>query len=143
MKHLTFLFGIVFLLTSCYKEEIVPQLPTTQPTITDSSFVDNQVTLKNTTWVITKVLNTQMDEDFPNDTLKFITETEYKFNGVKSTYSFYPTNYGFKLNLNNTEWGHIGGTLYDHNITQGLVSNRDFFDIFTGDQVLKIWMYKL
>lgn len=143
MKHFTYLFGIVLFMTSCIKEEIVPQLSMTQPTITDSTFVDNQVSLKGTIWVITKVLNTDLSEDFRNDTLKFVTETEYKFNGVKSTYSFYPINNGFKLNLNNTEWGHIGGSLYNYNITQGLVSNREFFDVFTGDQVVRIWMEKI
>ena len=41
------------LLSSCYKEDITPQIPLDpQPIITDTTTVDNVVSFKNTTWVI-------------------------------------------------------------------------------------------
>ena len=96
----------------------------------------------DSSWVIKKVLNTQMDDEARSDTLKFITNTIYSFNGVQATYSIYSTPSGYKLNLNNTEWGHICGNLVDYNLTSGRIENRQFNDIFTGEFVIKIWMYK-
>ena len=140
-----FIFSILSLvLLSCKKVEIKPQEPLPpQPIITDTSFVDSTVSLKNSTWVITKVLNTDMNEDFRSDTLVFITNNVYSFNGVQSTYNLYPNNTGFTLTLNNTVWGHISGNVFEFNLTQGVIENCQFKNYFTGQNVLKVWMYKL
>jgi hypothetical protein len=142
MKKLI-LFIIGFVLFSCKKVEVKPQQPLDpQPIITDTTFVDSTVSLKNTTWVITKVLNTQMIDDPRSDTLKFISNTIYSFNGVQATYSIYSTPSGYKLNLNNTQWGHICGSLVEYNLTIGKIESNQFNDVFTGDFAVKIWMYK-
>ena len=121
-----------------------PQQPLDpQPIITDTTFVDTTITLKNTTWVITKVLNTNMDEDFRSDTLVFLTHNTYSFNGVQSTYNFYPNNLNYTLTLNNTPWGHISGGIYDYNITQGEIINCQLNNYFTGQNVVKVWMIKI
>jgi hypothetical protein len=140
-----FIFSILSLvLLSCKKVEIKPQEPLPpQPIITDTSFVDSTVSLKNSTWVITKVLNTDMNEDFRSDTLVFITNNVYSFNGVQSTYNLYPNNTGFTLTLNNTVWGHISGNVFEFNLTQGVIENCQFKNYFTGQNVVKVWMYKL
>jgi len=140
-----FILSILSLvLLSCEKVEIKPQEPLPpQPIITDTSFVDSTVSLKNSTWVITKVLNTDMNEDFRSDTLVFITNNVYSFNGVQSTYNLYPNNTGFTLTLNNTVWGHISGNVFEFNLTQGVIENCQFKNYFTGQNVLKVWMYKL
>jgi hypothetical protein len=140
-----FIFSILSLvLLSCKKVEIKPQEPLPpQPIITDTSFVDSTVSLKNSTWVITKVLNTDMNEDFRSDTLVFITNNVYSFNGVQSTYNLYPNNTGFTLTLNNTVWGHISGNVFEFNLTQGVIENCHFKNYFTGQNVVKVWMYKL
>ena len=53
-KLILFIIGLVLL--SCEKVEVKPQQPLDpQPIITDTTFVDTTITLKNTTWVITKV----------------------------------------------------------------------------------------
>jgi hypothetical protein len=136
------ILGLVLL--SCKKVEIKPQEPLApQPIITDTTFVDSTVSLKNTTWVITKVLNTDMNEDFRSDTLVFISNNVYSFNGVQSTYNLYPNNTGFTLTLNNTVWGHISGNVFDFNLTQGVIENSQFKNYFTGQNVVKVWMYKL
>jgi hypothetical protein len=140
-----FILSILSLvLLSCKKVELKPQEPLPpQPIITDTSFVDSTVSLKNSTWVITKVLNTDMNEDFRSDTLVFITNNVYSFNGVQSTYNLYPNNTGFTLTLNNTVWGHISGNVFEFNLTQGVIENCQFKNYFTGQNVVKVWMYKL
>ncbi len=140
-----FILSILSLvLLSCKKVEIKPQEPLEpQPIITDTSFVDSTVSLKNSTWVITKVLNTDMNEDFRSDTLVFITNNVYSFNGVQSTYNLYSNNTGFTLTLNNTVWGHISGNVFEFNLTQGVIENSQFKNYFTGQNVVKVWMYKL
>jgi hypothetical protein len=143
MKNIIYLLSVLLILSSCYKEDIKPQQPLDpQPIITDTTFVDTTVSLKNTTWVITKVLNTNMDEDPRSDTLVFLTHNTYSFNGVESTYHLYLNNFGYTLVLNNTVWGHLSGVVYDYNLSQGVIENCQLKNYFTGQNVVKIWMYK-
>jgi hypothetical protein len=143
MRNVFYLFCLVLLVSSCYKEEIKPQEPLApQPIITDTIFVDTTVSLKNTVWVITKVLNTNFDEEVRTDTLVFLTNNAYSFNGVQSTYSLYPNNLNYTLTLNNTPWGHISGGIFEYNLTQGEILNCQFKNYFTGQNVIKVWMYK-
>jgi hypothetical protein len=143
MKSFIYLIGMV-VVSSCVKQDITPQEPNPPtPIITNPTLVDSTVTIKNTTWVIGKVLNTDLSEEMRSDTLKFITNTIYSFNGVQSTYGIYPTPTGYKLNLNNTPWGHIGCSLVEYNLTSGNILNKQFNDIFTSENVIKIWMRKI
>jgi hypothetical protein len=143
MKHITSLFLLVLLITSCVKEDVTPQQPLPpQPIITDTTSVDSTISLKNTTWVITKILNTSFNQELRSDTLVFISNNVYSFNGVQSTYNLYSNTFGYSLTLNNTPWGHISGTIYDYNLTQGLIENCQFKNYFTGQNSVKIWMVK-
>lgn len=130
-------------MVSCQKEDIKPQEPLPpQPIITDTTLVDTTFTLKNSTWVITKVLNTNFDQELRSDTLVFLTHNTYSFNGVQSTYHLYSNSFGFTLVLNNTVWGHLSGVVYDYNLNQGVVENCQFKNYFTNENVVKVWMYK-
>ena len=143
MKYFSLLIALFLLITSCVKEDIKPQQPLgPQPIITDTTFVDSTVTLKNSTWVIFKVLNTSFNQEVRSDTLVFLTNNTYSFNGFQSTYSLYPSNLGFTLTLNNTPWEHISGTVYEYNLTQGLIENCQFKNYFTNQNSVKIWMVK-
>lgn len=143
MKNLFNLLIGVILLSSCYKEDIVPQQPISpQPIITNPTLNDTTLSLKNTTWVITKVLNTGFDSETASDTLVFLTNNTYSFNGVQATYGFNPNNVNYTLTLNNTPWGHISGSVYDYNLTQGQILNCQFRDYFTGQNVVKLWMVR-
>jgi hypothetical protein len=143
MKLFVSILALVGLI-SCVKQEIKPQKPTMgEPIITNPTFDDTTVSLKNTTWVITKVLNTDMDEDFRSDTLVFTSNDVYNFNGVESTYYFYFSNVGFTLTLNNTAWGHISGSVVEYNLIQGSIENCQFKNYITGQNVVKVWMYKI
>jgi len=143
MKYFILLI-LAFSFLSCKKVEIKPQEPLgPQPIITDTTFVDSTVSLKNTTWVIKKVLNTNFDQEFRSDTIVFLTNNVYTFNGNQSTYNFYPNNLNYTLTLNNTPWGHISAGIYEYNITQGEIINCQFNNYFTGQNVVKVWMYKI
>ena len=143
MKNLIYFITGLVLLSSCYKEDIKPQQPLDpQPIITDTTIVDTTVSLKNTTWVITKVLNTSMNEEPRYDTLVFITNNTYSFNGVQSTYHIYSNNFGYTLTLNGTVWGHLSGIIYDYNFSQGVIENCQFKNYFTNQNVVKLWIYK-
>ena len=143
MKKLSFILVLILAITSCVKEDIKPQQPLApQPIITDTTTVDSTISLKNTTWVITKVLNTNFNQELRSDTLVFISNNVYSFNGVQSTYNLYPYSFGYNLTLNNTPWGHISGIIYDYNLIQGLIENCQFKNYFTNENVIKIWMVK-
>jgi hypothetical protein len=143
MKYFILLI-LTFSFLSCKKVEIKPQEPLgPQPIITDTTFVDSTVSLKNTTWVIKKVLNTNFDQEFRSDTIVFLTNNIYTFNGNQSTYNFYPNNLNYTLTLNNTPWGHISAGIYEYNITQGEIINCQFNNYFSGQNVVKVWMYKI
>jgi hypothetical protein len=143
MKKAAFLLLLNLAITSCVKQDIKPQQPLApQPIITDTTTVDSTISLKNTTWVITKILNTSFNQETRSDTLVFISKTVYSFNGVQSTYNLYPNVFGYSLTLNNTPWGHISGTIYDYNLIQGLIENCQFKNYFTGQNSVKIWMVK-
>lgn len=143
MKKITSLLLLILAITSCVKEEIKPQQPLgPQPIITDTTSVDSTINLKNTTWVITKILNTSFNQEMRSDTLVFISNNVYSFNGVQSTYNFYPSQLNYTLTLNNTPWGHISGKMYDYNLTQGILENSQFVNYFTNQNSVKIWMEK-
>ena len=143
MKSVFYLLVGLLFLSSCYKEDIKPQQPLDpQPIITDTTSIDTTVSLKNTTWVITKVLNTDFNQELRSDTLVFLTHNTYTINGVQSTYHLYLNNFGFTLTLNGTVWGYLSGVIYDYNLTQGIIENCQFKNYFTNQNVVKVWMYK-
>ena len=132
------------LLTSCYKEDIKPQQPLgPQPIITDSILVDSTLSLAGQTWVVTKVLNTDFDDDQRSDTLFFIDSDDYTFNGDTSKYNLTTTSTTYTLTLYDTPWGNISGELLNYNIISGKIEGKPFNDIFGTYSETKIWMYRL
>jgi hypothetical protein len=129
---------------SCVKQEPKPQLPLpAQPIITDSTIVNNGVSLVGQTWKVSRVLVTGLASEDRQDTIVFLQKPNYTFNGDTNTYSLYSTPTGYKLNLNNTPWGNIGGSLYNYNIVSGNVDGLDFYDIFNTSRKVKLWMKKI
>lgn len=144
MKNLFYVIGLTFVLVSCFKQEFKPQQPIMVPTITPSPtpIQDTTYSMVGQTWVITKVLNTDFDDEVRSDTLVFTTNNTYSFNGLQSTYGIYTNNSNFTLTLNSTPWGHISGSIYDNNLTQGIIINCQFKNYLTGQNVVRLWMYK-
>jgi hypothetical protein len=134
----------LIMLGSCVKQEIVPQEPIApQPIITNPTLVDITLSFAGQTWVITKVLNTDMVYENRSDTLVFIDVDDYTFNGVPSKYALNVTPTSFKLSLYDTAWGNIGGSLFNYNIVSGKVDGLDFFDIFNSSRKVKLWITKI
>ena len=134
----------LIMLGSCVKQEIVPQEPISpQPIITNPTLVDSTLSFAGQTWVVTKVLNTDMVYENRSDTLVFIDSDDYTFNGVPSKYNLGVTPTSFKLSLYDTAWGNIGGSFYNYNIVSGKVDGLDFFDIFNSSRKVKLWMTKI
>ena len=144
MKVIVSILMSVVFLTSCIKQDIVPQEPITpQPIITNPTLVDSTLSLAGQTWVITKVLNTDMVYENRSDTLVFIDSDDYKFNGYPSKYNLGVTPTTYKLSLYDTTWGNIGGSIFNYNIVSGKVDGLDFYDIFNTSRKVKLWMTKL
>lgn len=134
----------LIMLGSCVKQEIVPQEPIApQPIITNPTLVDSTLSFAGQTWVVTKVLNTDMVYENRSDTLVFIDVDDYTFNGVQSKYGLNTTPTSFKLSLYDTAWGNIGGSLFNYNIVSGKVDGLDFFDIFNSSRKVKLWITKI
>jgi len=130
--------------SSCVKQEPKPQQPIApQPIITDPQPVDSTLSFAGQTWVVTKVLNTDMMYENRSDTLVFIDVDDYTFNGVPSKYNLGLTPTSYKLTMYDTAWGNIGGSLFNYNIVSGKVDGLDFFDIFNSSRKVKLWMIRL
>ncbi len=144
MKVFVSILTSVLFLSSCSKQELVPQEPITpQPIITNPTLVDSTLSLAGQTWVITKVLNTDMVYENRSDTLVFINTSDYTFNGYPSKYNLGVTPTTYKLSLYDTAWGNIGGSLFNYNIVSGKVDGLDFYDIFNTSRKVKLWMTKI
>ena len=144
MKVFVILMSVLFL-TSCVKQEIVPQEPIApQPIITNPTSVDSTLSLAGQTWIVTKIQYTDATEpENRSDTLVFIDSDDYKFNGYSSKYNLGLTPTTYKLTLYDTVWGNIGGSLFNYNIVSGKVDGLDFFDIFESNRKVKLWITRL
>lgn len=144
MKVFVSILMSVLFLSSCVKQEPKPQKPNpSTPIITNPTLVDSTLSLAGQTWVITKVLNTDMVYENRSDTLVFVDSDDYKFNGYPSKYNLGVTPTTYKLSLYDTAWGNIGGSLFNYNIVSGKVDGLDFFDIFESNRKVKLWMTRL
>lgn len=81
-----------------------------------------------------------------NDTLRFLTNSTYKFNNYQSTYHLTPTGSGYNLSLYETPWGNLSGSILSNNITNGTILGTKFVDISTGSSNTTeyyLWMNKI
>ena len=150
MKHPVIYLALmihVMMMVSCEKKHIDPNPPNPpSPIPGDTTIVDSVYSLKNQTWVI----DAYKIQEFGtittvNDTLNFISNTQYLYNNQQSTYSFYPIMSSYNLTLNGTFLGNISGSLYDYNLTNGTITGLKFNDITLGGsgQYYYIWMHKI
>lgn len=99
------------------------------------------------TWKITNYRVGDLGQMIPtNDTLIFLTNTTYKFNGFSSTYSLTTTGSGYNLTLNETPWGNLSGSILSNNIISGNIPGIPFNNIATGSSnntKYFLWIIKL
>lgn len=149
MMKLIYILLVVLGVSSCYKEDPQPKESKpiiTYPYVTDT-VTDSIPTLKGTTWVLTGVrIGGIGNPTTISDTLKFISNTSYKFNGYSSNYSLYYTGGGFNLSLKGTPWGYLSGTIYEYNLKNGDIQGLKFIDITPGSSNQTnyfLWMSKI
>lgn len=134
MKKILY-FLIPVLAFSCQKEIVGPTGPPNSPTpiVTDSNEIDPNYNLVNQIWVITGYRVGGVGSIISlSDTIQFINNTNYKYNGSQATYSFYPTASAYNLTLNYTPFGNISGTVYQGNLNLGVMNGLKFVDITMG-----------
>lgn len=146
MKNILLVLVILFMFSSCEKADIQPNNqqivvpPYNGPTVTPQSMV-------GTKWVITGYRVGQLGTPITiSDTLKFETITNYKYNNIPYTYSFYVTGSVYNLTMNYTPWGNLTGSVNDNNMTSGLIQGTKFVDISLGSSnntEYYLWMKKI
>lgn len=149
MMKLIYILLVVLGVSSCYKEDPQPKENKpiiVYPYVTDT-VTDSIPTLKGTTWVLTGVrIGGIGNPQTVSDTLQFITNTSYKYNGYSSKYSLYYTGGGFNMTINGTSWGNLSGTIYEYNLKSGKIEGLKFIDITPGSSNQTnyfLWMTKI
>jgi hypothetical protein len=146
MKKYFFLFLIM---TSCYLPGPAEgPISNTRPILQSVENGTNTATnLVGQTWKITNYRVGDLGQMIPtNDTLIFLTNTTYKFNGFSSTYSLTTTGSGYNLTLNETPWGNLSGSILSNNIISGNIPGIPFNNIATGSSnntKYFLWIIKL
>lgn len=149
MKKVFLFIALSFGILSCEKENIQPNEPPLppQPIVTDSTVMDTTINMVGETWIITGYRVGEIGSIITtNDTVTFNTISEYTFNGNPATYSFYTTASAYNLTMNYTPWGNLSGTIYEGNVTTGVIQGLKFTDITmgSGNQTnYYLWMYKI
>ena len=137
MKTGIYLVFIV-ILTSCRKQEFKTNPPLSPVPINQDSIIllDNIVSLKGQTWIITSYnigdFSTPISR---NDTLKFHNNKIYSFNNETSTYNLYPSLSSYTLTLNGTFIGNLTGTVYENNLKSGFIEGVKFKDLTPGGNI--------
>ena len=149
MMKLIYILLVVLGVSSCYKEDPQPKENKpiiVYPYVTDT-VTDSIPTLKGSTWVLTGVrIGGIGNPQTVSDTLQFITNTSYKYNGYSSKYSLYYTGGGFNMTINGTSWGNLSGTIYEYNLKSGKIEGLKFIDITPGSSNQTnyfLWMSKI
>lgn len=164
MKNLLFLSLITIILigfNSCKKDEDYEpwvNVPETQDTTkwqddyTDGgTLVGNTNSgnkLKGTKWVLTKMV-TSFATEYPNDTLEFISNTQYTINGTMvRNYQLSSivgsTNYDLSLYYMTTFNGsHYSGNIGYYFAEDGVMDNIEFHNIQNTTSKIRAWFKKI
>jgi len=94
------------------------------------------------TWVVYQY--TTMPNGSPqtlNDTLEFISSSLYTYAGqTPCTYSLYAVVGAYKLNLQCTPWGSLGGSVSATALQTGQINGLPFTDVFNPNNKVWLWM---
>lgn len=128
---------LAFLFVACQPED------TPAPSNNNNTSVQF-LSLGGSTWVLTGYHDTVMTSNMPaNDTLVFIDDTHYTYNGVPCTYQYYYSNTAFVtfLYLNDTPFGDISAHVPETIETYGEINGCRFSNI-AGD-VYYMWFERI
>jgi hypothetical protein len=131
-------------LTSCQKED--PIEPPTYKQITQPPTTDIPK-FAGSTWVIYKfqTLNLITQPELVSDTLKFISNNNFTYNGIECEYSFYPSGYLWYFELKQTPRfvGSINSFVSEGPINYGELLQQEFINVYNRNQKWIIWMRKI
>ena len=139
----------MLVIVSCQKTNPPPYPPPIppQPIVTDTTVIDTATNLIGETWVIDGYRVNGIGGIITiSDTIVFNTINSYTFNGNTATYSFYTTASAYSLTMNYTPWGNITGTIYEGNLTSGVILGLKFTDITMGSSNQTdyyLWMHRI
>ena len=143
-KFIVILSVVLGFMTSCQKEE--PIEPPTYNQI-DQPPTNDIPKFAGSTWVIYKfqTLYFVTDPELVTDTLRFINNTELKYNGVSCEYSFYPSGYLWYFELKQTPRfvGSINAFLSEGPINYGEILQQEFVNVYNRNQKWLVWMKKV
>lgn len=125
----------MLVIVSCQKTNPPPYPPPIppQPIVTDTTVIDTATNLIGETWVIDGYRVNGIGAIITiSDTLVFNTINSYTFNGNTATYSFYTTASAYSLTMNYTPWGNLTGSIFEGNLTSGVILGLKFTDITMG-----------
>lgn len=127
---------VIMILFSCKKKEFEsnPPLPPKAPVIDTSLVISDYYTLSGQKWVLTAYKIGEVGNIINrNDTLIFISKTQYQFNSTLSSYKLMPVMSTFTLVLNGTIFGDLSGTIFTYNLKNGIVEGLKFQDVTLGN----------
>ena len=106
--------------------------------------IDPSSPLSGTKWVILRYNNGLSGNIYPNDTLNFISSTEYKINGVAKPYTLSNVAGNNMKSLSlyglTTLGGDYSGQVMSTFITDGVINNSEFKDLFNVNNRVTVWI---
>ena len=103
--------------------------------------------LVGTKWVILRYNNGLSGNVYPNDTLNFISSTEYKINGVAKPYTLSNVAGNNMKSLSlyglTTLGGDYSGQVMSTFISDGVINNSEFRDLFNVNNKVTVWLNKI
>lgn len=126
---------LLIILTACGKE---PQLET--PHIKNIQFNEQ---IQNSIWTLQEI-EFQNQISYYKDTLTFLQDSIYLYNGDTSIYELYKTgNTTYQLRLRNSPVGYIDTDISSENLTTGNLYKHPFYNVFVLSNEFKITLKRL
>jgi len=131
------------------KDSINPEAEYSYGGIIPISTSSNNNKLYKTKWILRKYVS-GFSTEYPNDTIEFINNNEYKINnsGLIRTYvlskATSTTNYDLQLNYFSSIGGsHYYGQVGYYFVEDGEINGITFVDVYKESIKIKIWMVKI
>jgi len=162
MKTIFYLLITLFIIfSSCKKDNIEPTSPKKTDTTNNKTnwydnYVDGGVIPNNTNvnpivgtkWILTKVM-INYSISYPNDTIEFVSSTQYKVNsGSVRTYSLYNITGSTNKCLTLNYFSSFGGSCYSltvgcYFISDGFINNAEATDLYNSSIHIIAWFQKI
>ena len=128
MKAILLILTIGSILISCSKDPI------------------NQPTFKGTTWEIWQYRESTVANPEPlSDTIVFLSETKYTYNGLEQTYLLTDVLNAKKLTLYGTKFGDLSGNVPENYNSYGEIVAAQFYEMnsTSNETMYVLWMKKV